>query len=196
MITHIASSIGLSFDAATKVAVIPCDGGGKDNTIDFYFSELTIKLPLSEFVVPFDSHLGRDDKEWCALYSGKGGKEIILGDDFLRSVYVVYDLSNFQVSMANINTDGGDVDIHEIIADEQVGVPATKTSAYTAYELATAPTALTTLPKGVELVTLTKISDEAVATSSSGGGEDSAGTRSFSVSATLVIAGILGLLWF
>lgn len=37
-----------------------------------------------------------------------------MGDPFLRGAYVVYDLDNNEISLANTNYDGGDDDIHEI----------------------------------------------------------------------------------
>lgn len=100
-----------------KAIVGLCDGDWKDITVDFSFAELTINVPLSSLFAPWKGLRGVDDgKPRCAinLWSTNEPNSMSLGEDFLRNAYVVYDLANFEISLAAINKDGGKEDIHEI----------------------------------------------------------------------------------
>ena len=116
MMEYIATELGAAWSEDLSQFVAPCDGGGNDNTIDFQFGELTINIPFINFLRPFPdgSHWGVDGQSYCLMAYTQGSDQIILGDDFLRSVYLVYDFNNYEISMANINTDGGDSEIYEI----------------------------------------------------------------------------------
>lgn len=95
-----------------QVAVIPCDSGISDATITFYFSKpAAISVPLKELVLPIISTNGRqpilsDGRTACVFGvfpSGDGAR--VLGDTFLRSAYIVYDITNNEVSLAQSNFD-------------------------------------------------------------------------------------------
>lgn len=92
---------------------------GKDISFDFKFQGKTISVPMSEMVVDAfpenqnifqDPRLGGYFDDWDGVcmfgisptntYEGKTASFSVLGDTFLRSAYVVYDLANEQVGIA------------------------------------------------------------------------------------------------
>lgn len=104
---------------------------GKDYKIDFEFDGKTISVPLDQMVI--DSFAGeqealQQDPQLGSFFDGfdsvcmfgvgaaseygvKGDSWALLGDTFLRSAYVVYDLSNEQLGLAQANLNATDSDI-------------------------------------------------------------------------------------
>jgi hypothetical protein len=108
---------------------------GKDYSFDFKFGSKTIRVPLREMVVnafddvqdqimsdPSTARLFGDWEGVCIFGIGStanfGFTEsddfTLLGDTFLRSAYVVYDLANEQLGLAQANLDSDETDIVEI----------------------------------------------------------------------------------
>ena len=69
--------------------IVPCDSTG---TLSYNFKGVTIDVPLSSIIA-------RIDDSSCAAYF-VGGGDNILGATFLPWAYLVYDLENSQISMA------------------------------------------------------------------------------------------------
>lgn len=105
-------------------AVIPCDISDK-HTVDFTFGDLTLKAPLKNFLTDFVGDLGLDGIPYCPIFYDPKATQIVLGDDFLRSAYIVFDNENREVSLAAYNPDGGEDDIYEI-AEGVPGAAAAK----------------------------------------------------------------------
>jgi len=87
---------GATYDEQAGVAAVDCSYGTQTGTFDFAFAGVTISVPLSEMVLNTGGQvceLGISDNVNTAGSS-------ILGDTFLRSAYVVYDISNNTVSLA------------------------------------------------------------------------------------------------
>ena len=96
----------------SQIAVIPCDKGLSEDSITFHFSKpASISVLLRELVLPIISTNGKPprlpDGSTACLFgifpSGNGAR--VLGDTFLRSAYVVYDIANNEVSLAQSNFD-------------------------------------------------------------------------------------------
>jgi hypothetical protein len=103
-----------------------------------------IKVPFSEFALPAIGTDGtwlkfKDGSLACVLGlessggSGNSNLGVILGDTFLRSAYVVYDLDNKQISLAQTVFNATDSNIVEITSDKPVasvvsGVTVTQTA--------------------------------------------------------------------
>ncbi|KAJ3492405.1 hypothetical protein NLG97_g5415 [Lecanicillium saksenae] len=95
-----------------QLAVIPCEAGNSDDTITFQFSKpASIDVPLKELVLPIISQNGRqprlsDGRTAClfGIFPSAAGAKV-LGDTFLRSAYVVYDITNNEISLAQSNFD-------------------------------------------------------------------------------------------
>lgn len=111
---------GATYSNEQSAAFIDCAMAHNDTTIDFTFSSPTIRVPMNELVI-VAGYQGR--KEICILgISPAGGSTPVLGDTFLRSAYVVYDLSNNEISLAQTNFNSTDNNIMEITSGTN-GVP-------------------------------------------------------------------------
>jgi hypothetical protein len=109
---------------------------GDGYSFDFEFGDKTIRVPLREMVVnafddvqdqimadPSTRRLFGDWEGVCifgigstANFGFEDDQFTLLGDTFLRSAYVVYDLANDQLGLAQANLDSDDSDIVEIEA--------------------------------------------------------------------------------
>ncbi|KAM3544268.1 hypothetical protein ARSEF1564_002774 [Beauveria bassiana] len=110
--TSVYQAVNATWFERSQLAIIPCDKALSDDTITFHFSKpASISVQLRELVLPVVSANGRspklDDGRKACLFgifpSGKGAR--VLGDTFLRSAYVVYDIANNEVSLAQSNFD-------------------------------------------------------------------------------------------
>ncbi|EME87132.1 SAP peptidase [Pseudocercospora fijiensis CIRAD86] len=119
-ITHsIYKATGASYDSQEGIAFIDCSAGDSDETIDFTFSSPTIKVALNELVIVAGVDRGQ---EICILGIGPAGSSTpVLGDTFLRSAYVVYDLAANEISLAQTNFNSTSNNILEIT--KSTGVP-------------------------------------------------------------------------
>jgi hypothetical protein len=108
------------FDENAGAAVVNCDMMNNDGTVDFDFSGQTISVPMSEIVL-IDGY--RRGQAICILgISDAGDTTAVLGDTFLRSAYVVYDLTNNQISIAPTNFNSTTSSVKEISSGTS-GVP-------------------------------------------------------------------------
>jgi len=102
-------------------AVVDCSYMNSQQTMEFTFSGMSITVPLNEMVLVDGISRGR---QICILgVSDAQGSTSVLGDTFLRSAYVVYDLANNEISMANTNFNATNTNIKEIAAGAG-GVPS------------------------------------------------------------------------
>lgn len=102
--------------------VVPCSVGQEEATFVFQFGGTngpTINVSLSQLVLPLLTLDGStptfsDGSEACSfgIYAA-GNDPILFGDTFLRSAYVVYDLDNDQIALAQARYDVQDSDIQE-----------------------------------------------------------------------------------
>lgn len=76
--------------------IVPCPSSGTtDNTFDFDFGGVTIRIPYSHFVIeaaPRTCILG--------VQAGTSSGVMLLGDTFMRSAYVAFDQDNMQIGLA------------------------------------------------------------------------------------------------
>jgi hypothetical protein len=75
----------------STIYYVDCNIASSEGSIDFGFSGVTIQVPFSELALSTGS-----GSCMFGLLPGSG----VLGDTFLRSAYVVYDLGNKQISLA------------------------------------------------------------------------------------------------
>lgn len=107
---------------------------GKGYSFDFKFEGKVIRVPLSEMIVnayeDFQDELMRDPEarrlfgDWDSVcifgigstadFGFQGDGFTLLGDTFLRSAYVVYDLANEKIGLAQANHDSDESDLVEI----------------------------------------------------------------------------------
>lgn len=91
--------------------------------LDFNFSGVQISVPINELVIVAAVSRGQPV---CILGVGPAGNSVsVLGDTFLRSAYVVYDLANNEISLAQTNFNATTENIQEIQSGAG-GVPNAK----------------------------------------------------------------------
>ena len=131
------NALNAEFDGSS--AFVDCALRTGSGYVDFTFSSPKIRVPMNEIVLALSDFEGgssadKADKltkrtmktgaQACVLgVSPSGGSSNILGDTFLRSAYVVYDLENNQISLAQTNFNSTDDNIMEIKAGSG-GVPS------------------------------------------------------------------------
>lgn len=114
LVEPIYKDLGAGYSSKDSMAYIPCTMYDADYNVTFSFSGATVSMPISELI--FENYSEADFPTnnciFGLVYSETGVN--LMGDPFLRGAYVVYDLDNNEISLANANYDGGDDDIHEI----------------------------------------------------------------------------------
>ena len=104
-------ALGVQYDEQAEQGYIACSSQNDASTLDFSFSGAVISVPMSELVLP-----GGTDAEGNTLTLSNGeaacsfgisvGSDdsgYTLGDTFIRSAYVVYDIDNNEISLAQTN---------------------------------------------------------------------------------------------
>ena len=109
--------------------VVPCSLAKEAATFNFAFGGANgpvIKVDLKQFVTPIQTSDGsiptfNDGTEACSFGIYAAGKDpILFGDTFLRSAYVVYDLENDLIGLAQAKFNGGKANIEEFKAGETI----------------------------------------------------------------------------
>lgn len=98
--TAMYQKFNAKYDSTQGAAYCDCDVANQEGSLDFTFSDdgPTISVPINELVLFMGVVRGEDT---CILGIGPAGDSIsVLGDTFLRSAYVVYDLENNQIALA------------------------------------------------------------------------------------------------
>lgn len=121
-IQMVADAIGATY-VSSGLYGMNCPSQDDDRQLVFDFGGFHIKAPLSSFLITSNGN-----SNVCFLGMVSQDKlPAILGDLFLTHAYIVYDLDNFEVSMAQADYTGSDENIEAIID----GVPgAVKASGY------------------------------------------------------------------
>ncbi|KAL2349635.1 aspartic proteinase precursor [Cryomyces antarcticus] len=115
----ILKQLGATYDQSQGAAFVDCSLARNTSTVDFTFSSPTISVAMNELVIVAGVSRGQPI---CILGIAPAGSSTpVLGDTFLRSAYVVYDLHNNQISLAQTNFNSTTDNILEI--SNSTGVP-------------------------------------------------------------------------
>ncbi|KAK5017021.1 hypothetical protein LTR60_001429 [Cryomyces antarcticus] len=115
----IFKQLGATYDQSQGAAFVDCSLARNTSTVDFTFSSPTISVAMNELVIVAGVSRGQPI---CILGIAPAGSSTpVLGDTFLRSAYVVYDLHNNQISLAQTNFNSTTDNILEI--SNSTGVP-------------------------------------------------------------------------
>lgn len=119
--------------------VVPCSLGGDGATFTFQFggaSGPSIVVGMSEFVLPIVTQssgpapTAADGSALCQFgINPAGNSPNLFGDTFLRSAYVVYDLENEQIGLANTNFNATSSNIKEFSDSTIPGASAAPSNA-------------------------------------------------------------------
>jgi len=127
----IFAALGATYNADTGFAAVPCALASNTATyLTFNFSGAAIAVSLAQLILSQGS-----TGNTCVLgLAARDGAPFTLGDAFLRSAYVVYDIDANEISMAQTNFDGNAPNILEITngTNGAGGVPSAKGAAQTA----------------------------------------------------------------
>ncbi len=109
--------------------VVPCTVGQVTGSLSFGFGGAggpVIKVPVSELVLPLYDQSGnvphfQNGQAACQLgIEAAQGRPVLFGDTFLRSAYVVYDLVNNRIGIAQSNFNAGS---SNVVAFASSGAP-------------------------------------------------------------------------
>jgi hypothetical protein len=126
--------------------IVRCDLAGMTGTLDYQFSGSNgplVSVPFKELAIPIvDLDSGRRltdsyDNPLCRLGLAEltvENEPLILGDTFLRSAYVVYDLDNLQIGIAQTLFNVTDSNIEVISVSAGQNLPGNIASAATTIE--------------------------------------------------------------
>jgi hypothetical protein len=100
MVKSIATAVGASYSNQLGGYILPnCNSQFSSGTLNFFFSGVQIQVPYNEFIVhptatDGSDFLYNDGSKVCMIgvIPGSSSDIAVLGDTFLRSAYVVYDL--------------------------------------------------------------------------------------------------------
>lgn len=155
--TDIANAIlqGMGAVYGEYTNLVPCRYLNANATIIYGFGGPggpTISVPMSELLID-NGMIFADGSEACALgidaIEVSNGGIILLGDTFLRSAYVVYDLENLEIAMAQTNFNATSTS-NLVMIPSGTGLPGVSNTATLAVPTA-APTAVSTAtPTGLQ----------------------------------------------
>ncbi|KAJ6109785.1 hypothetical protein N7486_002020 [Penicillium sp. IBT 16267x] len=115
IVQQIYDDLDVTYEASQGYGYIPCSMAKKDYNISYTFSSPTITVGIAELVLELEQVSFSDGEAACTFgIVPSGGSTSVLGDTFLRSAYVVYDLANNEISLANTNFDSTGDNIKEI----------------------------------------------------------------------------------
>ncbi|QSZ35474.1 hypothetical protein DSL72_008344 [Monilinia vaccinii-corymbosi] len=98
--------VNAKYDPSAGAAYVPCSLASNSSALKFTFTSPTIQVTMDELVIPVTSTNGRqltftDGSAACLFGIAPAGKGTsVLGDTFIRSAYIVYDLANNEISLA------------------------------------------------------------------------------------------------
>lgn len=97
---EMASFVGATFSEQEGIYVFSCPSEDDDTEFVFDFGDVKITVPLSNLVLLPPSN------GYCGFGVLPAPYSMTLGSAFLSSAYVVYDLDNYQISLAQAKHDG------------------------------------------------------------------------------------------
>jgi hypothetical protein len=119
--TEIYNQVKAVYDSNAGLAYVDCSFANSHNSISFSFSGATISVDYSELVLGVGTSsdgqqlIFADGSPACIFGIAPADSSTpVLGDTFLRSAYVVYDLDNNEISLAQTDFNSASDNIVEI----------------------------------------------------------------------------------
>lgn len=117
IVEDIATQLDCSYDWLTGMYYAD---GTPSGSITYSFSGLEVTVPASELFISLE---GTGNGNYLSILPNSQSDGFnLLGDSFLRSAYVVYDLSNNQIAIAQANNNAGESHFEPITS---AGIPGT-----------------------------------------------------------------------
>jgi len=120
IVENIYNEVNVVLNGGTAYAY--CEDASSDKKLTFSFSGQTIEIPMNELYISVGTDSQgqavtfQNGKEACIFgVAPSGGSTPLLGDTFLRSAYVVYDLQNNEISLAQTRFNSTTDNVQEIV---------------------------------------------------------------------------------
>ncbi|KAK5989092.1 putative aspartic-type endopeptidase OPSB [Cladobotryum mycophilum] len=114
LVASIYKQVNATYQPTQSVGFIPCSASKSNVSLTFRFSNpASITVPMSELVLQIGGTTNQEEgvdipggEPMCLFgIAPSGGSTIVLGDTFMRSAYIVYDLDENEISIAQSNFD-------------------------------------------------------------------------------------------
>ncbi|CEP20462.1 unnamed protein product [Cyberlindnera jadinii] len=106
VVSALADQIGATYSSRYGYYIMDCPDDTGNQNITFTFDGTQIACPLSNFI------LAADTSGTTCVFSIMSSDTVILGDSFLRSGYIVYDLDDLVIALAQVKfTDETDIEV-------------------------------------------------------------------------------------
>ncbi|AEO58045.1 hypothetical protein MYCTH_2305028 [Thermothelomyces thermophilus ATCC 42464] len=136
LVSDIYAAVGAVFDGDANAAYVPCSLARDASAppLTFTFSEPAIAVGMDELVLDLVTASGRrptfdNGTPACLFGIGPAGAgTYVLGDTFLRSAYVVYDLDNNEIALAPTRFNSSATRVVEIGTGQDAVPGATRVS--------------------------------------------------------------------
>lgn len=115
IVRDIYDALAVTYKASSGVGYVPCRLAKESIDVSYTFSSPSITVGIAELVLDAGNLHFQDGTRACVFGIAPAGNTVaVLGDTFLRSAYVVYDLANNEISLANTNFNANGDKIMEI----------------------------------------------------------------------------------
>ena len=121
LVQNLYTAFKVQYIPQTGTGFVPCSLASSGDILSFTFTSPRIDVPMQELVInpgpnSDGSHQTFSDGTPACLFGigPSDGSTAVLGDTFIRSAYVVYDLANNEVSLAQTNFNSTSSKILEI----------------------------------------------------------------------------------
>lgn len=120
IVEDIYTELDAQYDSSSGVAYIPCNIENQNTSLTFSFSGVEITVGMDELALDLVTASGKrptfQDGTTACLFgiAPAGDGTNVLGDTFLRSAYVVYDMDNNEISIAQTNFNATESNVLEI----------------------------------------------------------------------------------
>ncbi|KAL5332734.1 aspartic peptidase domain-containing protein [Aspergillus crustosus] len=129
IVEDIYNDIGVTYESSTGAGYAPCSLARDNVNVTFSFSSPKIIVGIDELIIDAGDLRFRNGERACIFGIVPAGESAaVLGDTFLRSAYVVYDLENNEISLANTKFNATESNVLEIGTSNDAVPSATKVS--------------------------------------------------------------------
>ncbi|KAL2786026.1 aspartic peptidase domain-containing protein [Aspergillus keveii] len=127
IVEEIYNDIGVTYEPSTGAGYAPCSLAQENIDLTFTFSSPVITVGIDELIIDAGDLRFWNGERACVFGIVPAGESTnVLGDTFLRSAYVVYDLANNEISIANTRFNSTDSNLLEIGTGDDAVPSATK----------------------------------------------------------------------
>ncbi|KAL2809031.1 aspartic peptidase domain-containing protein [Aspergillus granulosus] len=127
IVDDIYNDFGVTYEPSTGAGYAPCSLAQENINITFTFSSPAITVGIDELIIDSGDLRFWNGERACLFGIVPAGESTsVLGDTFLRSAYVVYDLANNEISIANTKFNSTESNILEIGTGDDAVPSATK----------------------------------------------------------------------